>query len=174
MELGALVCTPRAPACPACPLREQCEGLALGIAESLPETKPRRSPVSVTVAAAIVESRGRLLLVRRGEGRLMGRFWEIPQTSLDANGRKDLARELRERHGLEIRLGAMLVRARHAITFRRIRVEGYRGRLLRRPPADAERFLWAAPEQIGTLPVSSMTRKIVRGLGAAQRPLDFA
>jgi A/G-specific adenine glycosylase len=174
MELGALVCTPRTPACPACPLRAECRGLALGIVDRLPETRARRPGVDVTVAAAIVERQGKLLLVRRAEGRLMGRFWEIPQTSLESRGRKDLQRELRERHGLEVHLEAMLVRTRHAITFRRIRVEGYRALLARKAPADPERFLWATPEQLGTLPVSSMTKKIVRGLRAAQRPLGFA
>src|SRR5204863_4870065 len=80
MELGATICVPRRPACPACPLRAPCAARALGIAEELPEGRARRAPVAVTVAAALVEEDGRVLLVRRGEGRLMGRMWEVPQT----------------------------------------------------------------------------------------------
>ena len=55
MELGATVCAPRRPACPACPVRAHCEARALGIAEELPEGRARRAPVAVTVAAALVE-----------------------------------------------------------------------------------------------------------------------
>jgi A/G-specific adenine glycosylase len=173
MELGATVCTPRKPACPACPLRSSCAARALGIQEELPEGKARKAPVAVTVAAALVERDGRILLVRRGEGRLMGRFWEVPQTSLSGRGRPDLVRELREAHGLEVSPGALVGQARHAITFRRIRVDVYRTRLRREPPPDTERCRWASPAEIASLPTSSLTRKILRGLGTPQMPLDL-
>src|SRR5437667_402215 len=65
MELGATVCRPRRPACPACPLRESCRARAEGRPEALPEARPRRAPVEVTVAALVVERQGRVLLVRR-------------------------------------------------------------------------------------------------------------
>ena len=171
MELGATVCAPKNPACPACPVRSLCRARALGLQEELPERRPRREPVDVEVAAALVERGGRILLVRREEGRLMGRMWEVPQTSLESRGREDLAGELQRRHGLEIVPGALLVRVRHAITFRRIRAEGYRARLRRNPPADPERFLWARPEDLTSLPVSSLTRKLVGGLASRQLPL---
>jgi A/G-specific adenine glycosylase len=173
MELGATVCTPRQPSCPACPLRRTCRARAEGVQDELPEGRPRRQPQDVTVAAAVVERQGRLLLVRREEGRLMGRLWEIPQTSLTSQGRKDLVSELRERYGLEVRPGALLARARHAITFRRIRLEAYRASLRRHPPSDPDRFRWATPAEIADLPVSSMTHKVVRGLASPQIPLEL-
>jgi A/G-specific adenine glycosylase len=173
MELGATVCLPRNPACPACPLRVGCRARALGIAEELPEGKARPAPVDVTVAAALIERGGLVLLVRREPGRLMGRMWEVPQTSLESNGFHDLARELRERHGLLVTPGALAVRARHAITFRRIRLLGYRARLRRLPPDDPDRFAWVRPQELGSLPVSSMTRKLVRGLETKQMPLEL-
>jgi A/G-specific adenine glycosylase len=173
MELGATVCTPRNPACPACPLRTFCRGRKLGLALSLPEGRAKTATVDVTVAAALVERDGRVLLVRREHGRLMGRMWEIPQTSLESQGLPDLARELRERHGLDVVPGPLLTAARHAITFRRIRLEAYRARLRHEPPADPERFRWATPSEIRDLAVSSMTQKILRGLDQPQLPLAF-
>ena len=101
MELGALVCVPRKPACPACPLRRSCQAFARGLVHELPEARARRAPQDVTVAAALVEKGGRLLLVRRAEGRLLGRMWEVPQTSLESRGparpRARAARALRPR-----------------------------------------------------------------------------
>jgi A/G-specific adenine glycosylase len=171
MELGATVCTPRRPACPACPVRTSCAAFAAGVQEALPERRARRAPVDVTVAAALIEREGRILLVRRAEGRLMGRFWEVPQTTLDSRGLEDLARELRERHGLEFVPGALVARARHAITFRRIAVEAYGGRLRREPPADADRYLWVDPARLQDVPLSSLTRKVIAGARRAQLPL---
>src|SRR5512139_2511470 len=173
MELGATVCTPRRPGCAACPLREHCRARALGVVDELPEGRARRAPVDVKVAAALVERDGRVLLVRRPEGRLMGRMWEVPQTSLESKGLADLASELRERHGLRVVPGALAVRARHAITFRRITLEGYRARLAGAEPSDPERFRWARPDELGQLPVSSATRKLLKGLATPQLPLPI-
>jgi A/G-specific adenine glycosylase len=173
MELGATVCTPRDPGCAACPLRRRCRAHALGITAELPEGRARRAPVVVQVAAALVEREGKVLLVRRPEGRLLGRMWEVPQTSLESRGLPDLARELEERHGLRVVPGALAVRARHAITFRRITLEGYRARLKQPVPSDPERFLWARPEEVSALPVASSTRKLLKGLASPQLPLEL-
>ena len=103
----------------------------------------------------------------------MGRFWEVPQTSLESCGLADLVREMKERHGLDVVPGALRVKARHAITFRRIRVEGYGARLKRKPPDDPDRYLWADPRSVGSLPVSSLTKKLLAGLGRPQLPLPL-
>ncbi len=174
MELGATVCTPRDPACPACPLRRDCQAFERGLVSQLPEGKPRRAPVDVTVAAAVVERAGRVLLVRRAEGRLLGRMWEIPQTSLESRGYPDLVREVGERDGIEIEAQGLLARARHSITFRRIRVEAYRARLRRTPSADPDRYAWVTTEDAGALPMSSLTRKVLQALRAPQLPLALA
>ncbi|MGZ8463137.1 MAG: A/G-specific adenine glycosylase, partial [Candidatus Deferrimicrobiaceae bacterium] len=36
MDLGAMICTPRRPDCPACPLRPRCEGRSKGLQETIP------------------------------------------------------------------------------------------------------------------------------------------
>src|SRR6266545_8115268 len=42
MELGAMVCTPKAPKCMLCPVAEHCEALAGGMQEKLPRAKERK------------------------------------------------------------------------------------------------------------------------------------
>jgi A/G-specific adenine glycosylase len=171
MELGATICTPQKPACPACPIAARCQARALGLVERLPEGRARRATVRVTIAAALVEQAGRVLLVRRPEGRLLGRMWELPQTGLESRGRADLVRELRARHGLEIECGPAVARANHAITYRRLSLVGYRARLRRRPPQDPERFHWVRPDDLAELAVSSMTRKLLRSARSGQLAL---
>ena len=173
MELGATVCVPRKPLCPACPLRTHCRAKALSLVEELPEGKARRPSVDVTVAAALIAKGDRWLLVRREAGRLMGRMWEVPQTSLESRGLPDLAREVEERHGLRVVPGPLAVRARHAITFRRIRLEGYRAGLRQAPPADPERYRWVSVAEAAELPTSSMTKKLLHGLREAQLLLEL-
>ncbi len=173
MELGALVCLPRNPACAACPVRRLCRGHELGIVDRLPEGRTRRAHVEVVVAAAIVVRDGRVLLVRRPDDGPMGRMWELPQTSLESRGLPDLARELAERHGLQVAPGALVARVRHAITFRRITLEGYRARLRRDAGRDPDRFRWTSARELGSLPVSAATRKLLRSLDRAQLPLPI-
>jgi A/G-specific adenine glycosylase len=172
MELGATVCTPKKPACPACPLRHRCVALEQGRVHELPETRARREPVVVTVAAALVEREGAVLLARRPEGRLLGKMWEVPQTPLEPALEIDLARQIEERYGIRVEPETLVVRARHAITHRRITLEGYRARLRSTVPRDPERFRWVSPGDIGSLPVSSMTKKLLRGLASPQLPLE--
>jgi 8-oxo-dGTP diphosphatase len=128
----------------------------------------------VTVAAALVERGGRVLLVKRKEGRLMGRLWEVPQTSLESRGRVDLVRELKEAHGLEVVPGPLVVVARHAITHRSILLEGYRSRLKGPAPRGSGEFAWVEPEAIGGLPVGAITKKMLKGLQEHQLPLPLS
>ncbi len=173
MELGATICAPRRPACPACPVARTCLARAQGVQETLPEGRTARPAVAVTVAAALIEKTGRFLLVRREGGRLLGGMWEVPQTSLDGEGRPALVRELRDRHGLEVTVGPLLATTRHAITYRRIRVEVFSARLTRPPALDPEQARWVTPAEARSLPVSSLTHKILRARDASQLPLSF-
>ncbi len=63
MELGALVCTPRAPRCDACPLRAMCRAAASGKPEGFPRAPKRAKPRSIHLVAGIVERGKKILLV---------------------------------------------------------------------------------------------------------------
>jgi A/G-specific adenine glycosylase len=163
MELGATVCTPRSPACGECPVSTACAGHRAGDPTRYPAPLERRAPRDVVIAAAVVEQDGRVLFVRRRDARLMDGLWEIPQTSIDGRaGKAQLARELQERHGLRVRTGRLLVQVRHAVTFRRLRVDAYRATLAAPPPTPDT--CWLRPDEIGTCPMSSLSAKIVRAL----------
>ena len=85
MELGALVCTPREPACLVCPLSTLCEARRLGLQDRLPIVTPRPKPLAVTEACAIVASAGRILIVQRA-GRAMGAILGISDYSPERRG----------------------------------------------------------------------------------------
>src|SRR5262249_16302916 len=57
MELGATLRTPKSPQCLRCPVTHLCEGRKLGIAESLPEKRRKRSTTAVTLAVGVFADR---------------------------------------------------------------------------------------------------------------------
>ena len=77
MELGALVCTPRAPRCHMCPITKRCAAFAKGTAASLPRKKPRRRQAELAEHCAWTVSRGRILLEQQTGARWRG-LWKLP------------------------------------------------------------------------------------------------
>jgi A/G-specific adenine glycosylase len=122
MDLGAVVCRPRRPACAVCPLSGLCLAAARGIQESLPRKPPRKKPPHYDELAAAIWKRGRLLVVRRQAEGLLGGLWELP----GGRGREGespaaaLARLLEEQVGIEAAVGGELTVIRHAYTHFRI------------------------------------------------------
>jgi A/G-specific adenine glycosylase len=81
MDLGATICTPRRPACGACPWRGACRGRALGIAEKLPARLPRQvKPVRHGTAFLALDHRDGVLTERRPERGLLGGMLALPTT----------------------------------------------------------------------------------------------
>jgi A/G-specific adenine glycosylase len=79
MDLGAGVCTPRAPKCLVCPLKDHCAAHAKGNAESLPvKVKRGQKPTRRGVAYALVNSSGEMLFERRPEKGLLGGMLGLP------------------------------------------------------------------------------------------------
>jgi A/G-specific adenine glycosylase len=137
MELGAVVCTARAPRCGECPLNRHCRALALGRVAEFPPITPRRAAVRVRRAVALISRGGRLLMVRR-EGVLLDGLWEPPGVELSprVDARKALEAELR-RLGVHARIEPAGKVVRHTITHRAIRVEVWRGSAARQAPGAA-------------------------------------
>jgi len=80
-DLGATVCTPKSPDCPACPWRPHCAAHAQGIAASLPQKsrKPGKPHRTGTVYALLDDS-GDVLLLRRPPHGLLGGMLALPES----------------------------------------------------------------------------------------------
>jgi A/G-specific adenine glycosylase len=163
MELGALVCTPRAPKCLLCPLRNPCRALAAGDPEALPVKKRAAPPKPIAGVAALITRGEKLLAVRRPPAGLLGGLWDLPGGELAANepARGALERALREKLGLALAGAAELGAVQHQFTHRTLalhvfRAEAKPGRVVRRE-YDAHRWLTrAAFAQLG---LSTLARK---------------
>ena len=170
MELGALVCAPRAPRCLPCPLRGECRGLAAGRAESLPVKGAKAAPRAVEAVAALLARGSRVLAVRRPPSGLLGGLWELPGGDLAAGEAPaaGLARVLRERVGLAPARVAAVGAVEHGFTHRTLtlhvfRAEARSGRV-RRKELDAHR--WLPRAALAELPLSAVAKKAIALLDA--------
>lgn len=125
MELGALVCTPAAPACLLCPWRDHCRALACGHTESLPVKTKRVRRRTLTMAVALVtDMRGRLLIEKRPTEGLLAGLWGLPIVEADDNA-VPLDVALGARLGQPMQ-GFYLGEAKHVFTHRTWRMRVYR------------------------------------------------
>ena len=122
MELGATVCTPKAPRCESCPVANACEARRLGIAQRIPVARRRTKPkVERMHFAAVVES-GKILLVRNPPG-LLGGLWSLPGGA----GTERLASLVQRQAGVAVRLSGKARHAEHQFSHRTWRMEVRKG-----------------------------------------------
>jgi A/G-specific adenine glycosylase len=162
MELGAVVCTPRVPACLTCPVLEFCATRG-----DLPgATKPPRQQQR-EIHYALHHDDGKVLLVQRPpDARLMAGMWELPEIEPDGNrattesgkripaSRPDNSagstggnRKIPEHH----------FRLRHSITVTDYTV--YVSRLTAPPAIQGE---WISTRGLGRTALTGLARKILR------------
>jgi A/G-specific adenine glycosylase len=104
MDLGATVCTPRAPRCEVCPVSWVCAARKAGTAEKRPEPKRKRAPRPATFALAVLRSPDAgVLMVRRPQGGLLGGMWALPEVEIEQGEGAPLEAVRRLAEGLGVR-----------------------------------------------------------------------
>jgi A/G-specific adenine glycosylase len=166
MELGATVCTPRAPLCRECPVAKGCRAFALGIADSLPEKRKKRASVSLRIAAAVLlDPAGRTLLVRESDGNaaeIFSRLWQFPAVEVKRDAAAELRRVLKRRWGLAGARLMPLPGAGHAVTYRRVKLLPFVVDVARLPGQPGQTRKCVPLPKVEDVPTSSATRKIAR------------
>jgi A/G-specific adenine glycosylase len=157
MELGAIVCVPRAPRCPLCPVRKWCVSRGDMQGEGARVKAPSRQRKKQIWCAlewrkgtGTGNRSGRIRLLRRPEkSSLMPGMWELPQSS-EPPGAVPAAARWRT--------------FRHSITVTDYTVHVLRNMPLRKAPP-AARGQWIAIDRIPQLPITGLTRKILKAGG---------
>jgi len=145
MELGATVCLPGEPRCLACPIRRWC--VTQG---ELPRAKVATRQNKREIWCALERRDGQVRLVKRpSDASLMAGMWELPQWS--------------ERPRGSVR-GAHWRTFRHSITVTDYTVHVLRDGSHKSNPPSA-RGKWVAIEKIPQLPLTGLTRKVLKAGG---------
>ncbi len=173
MELGATVCTPRAPMCLLCPVSPWCRARKLGVADQFPEKRKKRVPVAIHLAAAVFLDANSLTLllpppVTKLEENsklspLFSRMWRFPAVQIEGKPESDVRRLLRSVSGKISFQQAKLTplkTVRHAVTYREITIHPFLVRVKHLPRVRGARAL--PLREMHAVPVSNLTRKIAR------------
>jgi A/G-specific adenine glycosylase len=133
MELGQKICTPRQPDCARCPVQAMCQAYAAGTQLDRPVKKKKAATPHYDVAAGLIyDEQGRLLIAQRPAEGLLGGLWEFPGGKQE-NGETlpaCLQRELREELAIEVEVGALFVKVKHAFTHFKITLHAFECRYL--------------------------------------------
>ncbi len=78
MELGALICTPRNPNCPQCPVKSECQAYAQGNPEAYPVKSKKEKPAEETYVALILKKGKTYHMEKRPDQGLLANLWGFP------------------------------------------------------------------------------------------------
>ncbi|MGZ8429722.1 MAG: A/G-specific adenine glycosylase [Candidatus Deferrimicrobiaceae bacterium] len=167
MDLGAMICTPRRPDCPACPLRPRCEGRSKGLQETIPaKTAKKDLPRHDVVVAWIADGKGRVLVGRRPERGLLGGLWELPGGRRRPKETREeaLRRELRQGWGMGVEIGERIASMPHGYSHFRITLHAYRCRRAGKGPRTEREWRWARPKDLTVLAFPRAYRKMIEAV----------
>lgn len=173
MELGATVCTPRAPSCGACPVRAYCRARQMKRVDEFPRRGARPAKRRQDAIAIAVHRAGRYLFVRRPDARLLGGFWGLPQidAASDSIDFRELIGCINRELALQVRMKRDCGSVRHEFTHLSLTLRVYEAALLRERHRasglhDRTVVRWLTLAEYQSLPISVLDRKIVRLLRA--------
>jgi A/G-specific adenine glycosylase len=176
MELGALVCTPVAPKCDACPLENICAARRRGLQRTIPPAKTPLAGVAVEEVAVAVRNRsGHVLVGRRPATARWAGLWELPHDATKPNEdpRSAATRIARSFVGLRVRAVCEFATVRHTVTRHAITMTAVEATVGRGKPQSNfyDEWRWVAPARLADLPASTPQRKLFAELARPRRQL---
>ncbi len=152
MELGATVCTPRAPSCLMCPVAELCATRG-ELASGYQAKKQHKREIDYALHCRD----GEVFLVQRPrDARLMAGMWELPEIGVPAGAEKQVPRSVRNDKA-NGGTRTLLFSVRHSIT-----VTDYTVRIWDGAPLDASSGEWVAVRRLSKIPLTGLSRKVLR------------
>lgn len=158
MDLGATICTPRAPKCMLCPWSDDCAGRA--VAETLPRRAPRAErPTRRGVAFWITRTDGAVLLRRRPEKGLLGGMIEVPSTAWREGDLPSPVAARKESPLPALNWRLLPGTVQHTFTHFHLEIAVLAGRVGRAAAPDA---IWSHPGDLGGQALPTVMKKIAR------------
>jgi A/G-specific adenine glycosylase len=144
MELGALLCTPRAPQCLICPIRKHCRAET---PEALPRKKPRPKTIALAEKCAWIVQDGKLLVEQQTGPRWRG-LWKLPMLAEGS------------------RRGPLLLSLDYPFTNHRVTLTVHTAAA---PPNLASNQQWVSLAGIDSLALAAPHKRAIKRLAAEER-----
>jgi A/G-specific adenine glycosylase len=166
MDLGATICTPKAPACVLCPFMDACAARTRGDPARFPrKAKKREGRLRRGAAYVAVRPDGHVLVRRRAAKGLLGGMTEVPTSEWLADF--DIGQALVQAPRFEASRGARNVSWRrvagvviHVFTHFPLELTVFKARLPNSATAP-DSMRWMAPEDIAGAALPSLMRKVL-------------
>ncbi|MBI1248850.1 A/G-specific adenine glycosylase [bacterium] len=170
MEIGSLVCTPKAPDCHNCPVSDHCEAFRQKRQEEIPKPKKKIQFIPITEVALVVRRKNEVLVRQCGPDERWAGLWDFPRFSADQNKPLDqIEDKLKQAAGIEGSLGDHLTTIKHGVTKYRItllchEMSFLKGRLRPQagPDGQARVWQWREVSHLSDLPLSTTGRKLAK------------
>ncbi|MGC4377007.1 A/G-specific adenine glycosylase [Fictibacillus sp. Mic-4] len=134
MELGALICTPKSPACLICPVQHYCRAFSEGLQNELPIKKKKLKIKEIDIGAIILRNKqGQYLIHKRPNEGLLANLWEFPNTPLLKRGKgskEEIARFLEKEWGIQAKIGDYISNLDHVFSHLKWNIQIFEGELL--------------------------------------------
>lgn len=165
MDLGAVICLPKNPACINCPLISDCLAYQHNNQVDRPLPKPKKEiPHFIVTAGVIHDSSGKVLIARRPANGLLGGMWEFPGGKVHPGERLEecLIRELKEELDIDCQVGNPLGTYRHAYTHFRVTLHAYECQIIQGipTPLSADELNWVELDDLEKYPMGKLDRMI--------------
>lgn len=167
MDLGAMICLPKNPRCPTCPLRQICKAYGNGTQLLRPVKKTRQAtPHHIHAAAVIVQRSGNtlyenVLLAKRPSNGLLGGLWEFPNARVEGDPARGLAKAIKSAYDLRLRVKRPdnpVAVLNHAYSHFRVTLHAFRCELVSQPD---DKFLkWVPMRKLGDFPMGRIDRQL--------------
>lgn len=169
MDLGRLICKPRAPLCADCPVSAHCLAFQRGTQSERPVKAKRAKTPHYDVAAGMIwNAQGQLLIAQRPLDGLLGGLWEFPGGKQEAGETlpECLQRELREELAIEVSVGELFTVVKHAFTHFRITLHAFTCQHLSGEPQaiGVRAYAWVTPDELDRYSFGKADRGVIEAL----------
>lgn len=169
MELGAMICRPKNPACGDCPVKNFCGAYRNLKDPSVFPVKSARKVLPVyAIAVGIIIKNKKILIARRPPGALLGGLWEFPGGKQEKGESlpETCIREAAEETGIHIRVKTKLMDMHHAYSHFKVHIHAYicshvSGRARAKRCAQIK---WIYPGELAQYAFPRANRKIIERL----------
>lgn len=171
MELGAIVCKPRQPDCPVCPLNRICASYKNGTQLRFPVKKKAAVKPHHLIGVGICMREGKVLIARRHEKQMLAGLWEFPGGKIE-NGETEeecILREMREETGLTVELVRKIAKTDHAFTHFSITLNAWLCNWVsgEAQPLSGSEIRWILPEELDDYPFPKANKVIIKEFRSA-------